>query len=599
MTIRTYNNIIDRLKAFADGHYMLRAFTHGERANIDINMVSDYPWMHAEMLSVSPTPGELSYEFEVTFMDRPSDIIDPMEQRREAVSDMMMIALDLVAELRNGNTLFGYDVTVGETPSITPQINEFSNYLTGVSLTLNILVPYNWDACDIPADFAVGGPGGSGGSGSGAGSILLKVNGTDNTVQNILDLVEGSNSELTDRGDGRVRIESTGGGGGGGGVESVTGLNTDNTDPDNPIVRISVDGTTITGSGTPASPLVSPPQATPTLQQVISAGATLTQANTIEGGGFDQTIQNVSKVSVLSTGNQVYQRTSAGNSQALTLNGSVASLFFVTGSTELGFVAETSAVKVVTPAVKATTAVVGNPLVLTNASTGAVEYSALTTASVNDSANRRYLTDAQQTVIGNTSGTNTGDETISTIKTKLGTTTVGENLNILANPSAIRFLRINADNSVSALTAADMRTALGVIDTYVIGSGGVFNPADGLTYYIGSSQSMAAAPSTTAARRRVYVGSARRIVGIDLQVFTTVTGSGETVPVSVRVNNTTDYLIGNMTWNPGANNYALVNNQSLDISLAVNDYWEIKIVCPTWATNPTGVTMQGAVSYQI
>jgi hypothetical protein len=127
----------------------------------------------------------------------------------------------------------------------------------------------------------------------------------------------------------------------------------------------------------------------------------------------------------------------------------------------------------------------------------------------------------------------------------------------------------------------------------------VFNPADGLTYYIGSSQSMAAAPSTTAARRRVYVGSARRIVGIDLQVFTTVTGSGETVPVSVRVNNTTDYLIGNMTWNPGANSYALVNNQSLDISLAANDYWEIKIVCPTWATNPTGVTMQGAVSYQI
>jgi hypothetical protein len=39
-------------------------------------------------------------------------------------------------------------------------------------------------------------------------------------------------------------------------VRSVTGLNTDNTDPLNPIVKISVDGTTITGLGTPASPLV-------------------------------------------------------------------------------------------------------------------------------------------------------------------------------------------------------------------------------------------------------------------------------------------------------------------------------------------------------
>jgi hypothetical protein len=41
-----------------------------------------------------------------------------------------------------------------------------------------------------------------------------------------------------------------------GGVQSVTGLNTNNADPVNPVVRISVDGTTITGNGTPSSPLV-------------------------------------------------------------------------------------------------------------------------------------------------------------------------------------------------------------------------------------------------------------------------------------------------------------------------------------------------------
>ena len=48
------------------------------------------------------------------------------------------------------------------------------------------------------------------------------------------------------------------------GVATVTGLNTNNTDPLNPIVQISVDGSTITGAGTPASPLV----ATPTTQIV-------------------------------------------------------------------------------------------------------------------------------------------------------------------------------------------------------------------------------------------------------------------------------------------------------------------------------------------
>ena len=43
-----------------------------------------------------------------------------------------------------------------------------------------------------------------------------------------------------------------------------------------------------------------------------------------------------------------------------------------------------------------------------------------TTASIADSTNKRYVTDANLITIGNQSGTNTGDETNATIKTKLG-----------------------------------------------------------------------------------------------------------------------------------------------------------------------------------
>jgi len=49
----------------------------------------------------------------------------------------------------------------------------------------------------------------------------------------------------------------------------------------------------------------------------------------------------------------------------------------------------------------------------------------------------------------------------STGRTSLGATTVGGNLFTLANPSAITFTRINADNTVSALDAATFRTAIG------------------------------------------------------------------------------------------------------------------------------------------
>lgn len=99
-------------------------------------------------------------------------------------------------------------------------------------------------------------------------------------------------------------------GSGGGSVDSVTGLNTDNTDPTNPVVQISVDGVTITGLGTPASPLVA----------------------------------------------------SSGSGAVDSVNGQ----------------------------------------------TGVV---VLDTSDIADSLNKRYVTDAQLTVLGNTSGTNTGDQT--------------------------------------------------------------------------------------------------------------------------------------------------------------------------------------------
>ena len=55
----------------------------------------------------------------------------------------------------------------------------------------------------------------------------------------------------------------------------------------------------------------------------------------------------------------------------------------------------------------------------------------------------------------------TGASTAGAARTNLGATTVGGNLFTLTNPSAIRFIRINANNTVSALSASDFRTAIG------------------------------------------------------------------------------------------------------------------------------------------
>ena len=55
----------------------------------------------------------------------------------------------------------------------------------------------------------------------------------------------------------------------------------------------------------------------------------------------------------------------------------------------------------------------------------------------------------------------TGATSAATARTNLGATTLGANLFTVANPSAVTFPRFNADNTVSALSAADFRTAIG------------------------------------------------------------------------------------------------------------------------------------------
>jgi hypothetical protein len=60
----------------------------------------------------------------------------------------------------------------------------------------------------------------------------------------------------------------------------------------------------------------------------------------------------------------------------------------------------------------------------------------------------------------------TGSSTAAGARTNLGATTVGSNFFTLTNPSAITFIQVNSDNTVSALSASAFRTAIGA------GSGG-------------------------------------------------------------------------------------------------------------------------------
>ena len=84
-------------------------------------------------------------------------------------------------------------------------------------------------------------------------------------------------------------------------VQSVTGLDTDNTDPSNPIVKISVDGITITGEGTPSDPLVAVGGAVGVSVRTQDEGTTIAAVTTtlnFTGAGVTASLASAGNVTV-------------------------------------------------------------------------------------------------------------------------------------------------------------------------------------------------------------------------------------------------------------------------------------------------------------
>lgn len=208
----SYNVLINRLEAFAAGHYLIKRFTHGQIDLADMDQDEQYPFMHVVPNNIRPVDGGLQFDFQIMFADIPRDKELKAEYQREIISDCVRLAQDLIAEVKNGIVLFGFDVQLVSNPTIEPFQEEYKNTLTGVTFSLQLEVPWDWSACDIPATWAVGGVS-TGGNGTGLTGLVLKVNNADNVVQTMLNLVNGTNITIEDNGDGSVTINSTGGAG--------------------------------------------------------------------------------------------------------------------------------------------------------------------------------------------------------------------------------------------------------------------------------------------------------------------------------------------------------------------------------------------------
>ncbi len=112
------------------------------------------------------------------------------------------------------------------------------------------------------------------------------------------------------------------------------------------------------------------------------------------------------------------------------------------------------------------------------------------------------------------------------------------------------------------------------------------NPADATTYYFGAfaTRNITVTPDIN----RIYIPKTGTVTSayIGINIAGTL-GSNETSTMSFRLNNTTDTtLSSSITTTAVLNTF---NVTGLSIAVSAGDYFEVKWVTPTWATNPTTI----------
>lgn len=115
------------------------------------------------------------------------------------------------------------------------------------------------------------------------------------------------------------------------------------------------------------------------------------------------------------------------------------------------------------------------------------------------------------------------------------------------------------------------------------------SPSSGGTAYFGR---LPKGLVTTAGISKVYIRKSGVIRIADLYSYSGTAGSNEAWSAYIRLNNTTDYLIATIS---SATNERVFNNSSMNIPVVAGDYFEIKLVNPTWGTSPLTTVFGGNI----
>ena len=141
----TYNQVIKEIQTILQSHPMLNT----------VKFATPSEWVNRDEQPVFPiscftidrgqfnTGREQTYEIQIWFIDKSGVEGEFIE---DVISDMHQVSNDFVSYLRKGSNPY----TIDDQVSWTAISDKFDDYLSGITLTLNLSSMSEYGACDFP-----------------------------------------------------------------------------------------------------------------------------------------------------------------------------------------------------------------------------------------------------------------------------------------------------------------------------------------------------------------------------------------------------------------------------------------------------------------
>jgi hypothetical protein len=153
---KTYNNLIDTLKALGTEHQQISTTTTGDIFSIDLEKNTKYPLMHINPINVTAASFGLTYNFQIFVMD----LVEPDDANEQDVyNDVLQTCIDIISIFRNSKwqaqLTLDIDAPVYFTEgdyTLEPFTERFDQSVTGWVFQIGIVVANDFQSCTIPMD---------------------------------------------------------------------------------------------------------------------------------------------------------------------------------------------------------------------------------------------------------------------------------------------------------------------------------------------------------------------------------------------------------------------------------------------------------------